>query len=336
MAEKWDKSKKKSDKLLLLYVLLLFNNRGFSTEELKEYLNCSPATISRLIKDLESLGVANIEVIREKTNIYKLIRSNRIPNISLNPDGLTLLSLCSEFFVGLLPENMQQKIRTSLGQAVTYLTQEKTDIPYDIGGFIVKGKINYSPFRSIIENLIHAIQDKKICIIKYQSSIQNEPKEYNFAPKRIIIYHESLYVEGFYVNEQESVKEKDEIILTLAIQRIKSCSLTARSSSSLQDVPKPDNRAFGFIIDEPFEVKIRFSPEVATYVAEREWSENQSIEINEDNYLILKVTMNNINECISWVLSFKDNAEILEPDWLRKEVAKTILSMRRIYIKNNC
>ena len=84
-------------------------------------------------------------------------------------------------------------------------------------------------------------------------------------------------------------------------------------------------------VTEPFEAKIRFAKCVSAYIAEREWSENQSIAYDNNGCLILTVDMNNINECISWVLSFKGNAEILEPRWLRKKISQVLNAMKRNY-----
>ena len=338
MPPKIDPDKKRSDKLLLLYAVLLFNNREYTVKELasEEYLNCSATTISNLIKDLKNMCIGNLKVRRENKCLkYRLEPSQITSNVSINAEGFAQLALCREFLIGLLPEDMQHKIRTSLDQAITYCTNETDNIPHGIGGFLSKGRIDYTPFRIIIENIISAIEKKKVCLLTYHSTSKAAPKTYHFAPKRMLIFHEGLYVEGYHVNDHGKVELKYEDTSRLAIQRIKELAITERSSADLKDVPIPDNKAFGFIRDEPIEATIRFAPEVATYVEEREWCESQTIAYDENNYLILKLNINNIDECISWVLTFRENAEILEPDWLRREISETITAMKRCYWKKD-
>lgn len=82
---------------------------------------------------------------------------------------------------------------------------------------------------------------------------------------------------------------------------------------------------------EPFTATIRFSSDVATYVAERQWSSDQRIDMHDDGSIILHVQVYNVQECITWILSFGDAAEVLEPDDLREEIAETIKNLYRIY-----
>ena len=119
----------------------------------------------------------------------------------------------------------------------------------------------------------------------------------------------------------------------LALHRITACSVTGRSSAALPDIPAPSGEALGIMEmeEEPFEVSVRFAPEAATYAAERRWSQDQRCEMHEDGSVTLHIKAHNEAECLSWVLGFGDRAQVLAPDWLRKEVKKTVYAMARLY-----
>ena len=51
----------------------------------------------------------------------------------------------------------------------------------------------------------------------------------------------------------------------------------------------------------------------------------------EDGSLTLRASMGNEFECLSWVPGFGESAEILEPDWLRKDMKALLGRMRRLY-----
>lgn len=79
MAKKWDSDATPSEKLLLLFVLLLFNNRPFSLSELSStWLNASKATVLRLLGQLESakIGVLKREK-RGRESYYSLDHDSR-------------------------------------------------------------------------------------------------------------------------------------------------------------------------------------------------------------------------------------------------------------------
>ena len=83
--------------------------------------------------------------------------------------------------------------------------------------------------------------------------------------------------------------------------------------------------------EEPFEVSLRFAPEAATYAAERRWSRDQRCEMHDDGSVTLPIRVHNEAECLSWVLGFADRAQVLAPDWLRREIKKTVSAMARLY-----
>lgn len=83
--------------------------------------------------------------------------------------------------------------------------------------------------------------------------------------------------------------------------------------------------------EEPFEVSLRFAPKAATYAAERRWSRDQRCEMHDDGSVTLHIKAHNEAECLSRVLGFADRAQVLAPDWLRREVKKTVYAMARLY-----
>jgi len=333
MAKKWDSDATPSDKLFMLFAILLFNNRAYSLTELMgdNYLNASKATVGRLIRKLERSKIGNL--LREKRGreaFYKLEKPVHLPAISMNIDGLRQLSLCREFLTNLLPEKMSAEMQTSLSQAMNYMTHGHGQT-YNIGSSLAKGRINYTPFQEILDNIIEAITHGKICKIEYKSACKNESREYEFAPKRILAYRECLYVDGWRVAGSNPVERIYDDALRLAVHRFKKCAILEKSSCTLPDTPYPDSKAMGVMQIEAFEVKIHFSLASSTYVAERQWSDEQTITYNEDGTVILTAQMANVPECISWILGFGESAVVLEPDWLIKEIKATLRKMIKNY-----
>ena len=84
----------------------------------------------------------------------------------------------------------------------------------------------------------------------------------------------------------------------------------------------------------PLEGFAEFAAAAAAYVAERQWSAQQSIEHLEDGSLTLHVQGQSVPEFLSWVLSFGKTAEVLSPVWLRNKVGDTVGELYALYHKD--
>jgi predicted DNA-binding transcriptional regulator YafY len=80
--------------------------------------------------------------------------------------------------------------------------------------------------------------------------------------------------------------------------------------------------------EKPITVKLHFSKNVATFISNRVWSETQTLEPQTDGSLLFTVQIGDVEEIISWIMSWGKEVEIIEPMDLKKMVkerAKEIL-----------
>ncbi len=322
---------KPAEKLLALYTILLVAARPHSHTELSEMLGCSKPTLTRLLAQLEGSRFGKVQRSQQgREALYQLEKPSKLPTVCLNAEGLYQLALCRELLTNLLPETMHNKMETSLRQAVAFLPQGSQEMPDHIGTSLSKGRIDYKPFQNTLGIVLQAIRDHKVCEIEYKGAALAEEKSFDFAPKLIIGFRESLLVQGFIVADRGNATPLYENHTTLAIHRIKKCTSTRRNAC-VPDIPEPDNAAFGIMEGEPFTAVVRFAAAAATYVAERQWSAQQSIELHADGSLTLHVQGRSVPEFLSWVLSFGKTAEVLSPTWLRDEVGEAIKHLYKSY-----
>ncbi|MFZ5449630.1 MAG: helix-turn-helix transcriptional regulator [Thermodesulfobacteriota bacterium] len=119
----------------------------------------------------------------------------------------------------------------------------------------------------------------------------------------------------------------------LAIHRMKKVEMTARDFEFPADYnfEKFFNRHFGVIKEKAFTVEAVFSGWSARYVAERVWSPDQEIEATGPDKIKVTFTASSSPEVISWILSYGEEAELLQPQWLVKEIAEKIDWMHDTY-----
>jgi len=72
---------------------------------------------------------------------------------------------------------------------------------------------------------------------------------------------------------------------------------------------------------ESYDVRLRFSPVIGPYVAERNWHRTQRLTFEDDGHLLFRVTVDGLDEIAWWVHGFGAHVEVLEPPALCARVA---------------
>ena len=334
MPPKADPDATSGQKLLTLHSLLLFSNREFSLTELAENLCCSKQTVLRLLDQLEAgteRGV--IREIRRGRAYYRMQRPARRPVMALSPEGLEQLALCRDFVLNLLPAPTRETLEDALHKAGTLLPEGENVSLTPQAGTLTRGAIDYTPFQPVLDKLLAALRRKAVLSLRYHNRMDEE-RACDFAPVRLLRFHDALYIEGWVVSDKGSVKRLYDNPLTLAVQRLAEVILTRRSFAALDLPPLPEGGAFGFAVEEPFAARVRFTPGAASvYVRERIWSRDQRLETDVAGRLTLHFTARNMDEVVSWVLSFGPQAEALAPQRLREEVVRAAAESAAIYGK---
>ncbi|QEN06325.1 WYL domain-containing protein [Thiospirochaeta perfilievii] len=74
-----------------------------------------------------------------------------------------------------------------------------------------------------------------------------------------------------------------------------------------------------------------FDKSQTLYISERNWAKEQKIEILDDGNLLLWLRTSGRHDIKRWVLSYGADAELLEPESLRKEIADELITMSKRY-----
>lgn len=320
-----------AQKLMKMYGLLLFHGRKFSLKQLARELDCSKQTVLRLAEQIGSSYAVKLETNKSGRERYFWIKTPYLqPKVSLESEDIQYLVMCADMMQHVLPEGISEKLTDIIAKTTTLLPgkEEKHKALRSISQSQVKGCIDYTPYQDIIETLLSGIRAKRVCEIKYRSPWQTESREYNFAPGKLTTFRDALFADGWLVTDRGTVEKKH--VITFAVHRTEEVVLTRRTFDFDSDELQRPNY-FGFIDGEPFAVKIRFDSEVAPYVKERTWSEDQQIKEFKNGKIELEFTAQSWVEVIAWVLSFGKHAKVLKPVELKKEVKETISEMKRLY-----
>lgn len=118
-----------------------------------------------------------------------------------------------------------------------------------------------------------------------------------------------------------------EDIRTFKLDRLESATVLDEQCAPMGDFDLEEYLGSGWRImagDEVQDVVLRFRPEVAAHVAERNWHPSQELEPLEDGGCLLRVSIAEPLEMQPWIRSWGAQVEVLEPDWLRQQIAEEL------------
>jgi predicted DNA-binding transcriptional regulator YafY len=326
MPAKQDEHTTRTQRILKLYGLLLFTGRRFFLADLARELRCSKQTVQGMVDQMQRSHAAEIETGLENRKRWYRIKAPRTrPHIALSPEDIRFLLLCRDFVAHLLPPSVSEHLDETVRKTTALLPDmaQREEALHPLGTVLLKGGIDYGPFESIIRTLTRAIQEKRVCEIRYRSLNATEAKTYHFAPMLLKAFRESLYAVGWRVDPRGINKIHE---MHIPVHRFEGAE-TTRLRHNLTLEERLD--CFGFPECEPFPVTVRFDASAGRYAAERRWSADQTVKELPDGGVELTFVSRSRSEVVSWVLSFGSHAELVAPGELRLQIfeeAKLLLT----------
>jgi len=322
---------------ILAAAKLLARSQGATAVEIAENLGIDRRSAYRTIEALEELGYPVAEDERQPHR-YRLMEGYGswkwwvpVPSLSFDVEDAIILDWLFDSVSHVSPLadkalSLRKKL-TLIGAATGAALEPKE------GG---AGKSKHS--RTLIEaplvakrlspdskvtvdSLLAAISKKKICEVSYEARESGEIKTYEIHPLALFESEGGLYC-FVLVPRYESIR-------ILAIERIRELvpSDIPFTTPKDFDAEKRLSDPFGFIQDDPIPIIVRFSEDQAPYVKDRDWPESYHFEEDADGRLLMSFESGGIFGLKRWVLSWGNDAEILEPAWLREELRSELATM---------
>ena len=158
-----------------------------------------------------------------------------------------------------------------------------------------------------------AIEDRRQTIITYQSLRATEPVEYAINPLGIVYHRGSLYLVAFSQDHNEVRHFKVDRIDEIEVSKL---PFQMPDDFNLQEHLRGSFGIFHGTGDVA--VKVCFLPPVARYVLEGRWHASQKLTRQRDGSVLAEFRLSTSEEIKRWLLSFGRNAEVLEPEELRR------------------
>lgn len=315
---------KKQDRIYTLDQMLKAAKFPVSIDRIKERLECSTATVYRIIADLRDGYGAPIETNEQTSGIFYAKKDVfELPGLRLQSDEIEALLMASHLLEdiqsGLLKEPLSRLLDNISNLLKEHGIKDKRNI-----------QIIYALFRKadpqIFSSVFAALQDNKRIEIEYQARSTNQTSQRLVSPLKLTNYKNAWYLDS-WCHLRDGIR-------SFALEQIKQSVTTSQECQSVdKEVMKHHfSGSYGIFSGEhKYTARLKVDKHVASWVAKEQWHSKQNISTLKDGSLFLEVPYNNDIELIMDILRYGENITVLSPEILRTKMKSVIDKMRLNY-----
>ena len=299
-----------------------------SIQKMAEYHGVSIRTIKRDIEFLRDRYNAPVEYDKNRNGYYYTDPTFMIQNVLLTEGDLftvsTIMPLMEQYKNTPLEnsfKNIMEKVSEMLPNQVNVNTSFLNEDISFISDPLPKIE------SEVFETIFKSIKLKQTIEFEYRSVAKTDYSNKKIDCYKVICQKGNWYVLGLSHNKNE--------VRIYALSRMQNVNLIEETFEIPQDFDLNNYVDLSFGIwnnkEEPVEYELLFDSEINTYVLEREWHTNQTVEQNADGSVLLKFKSNQKQQVLSWVLSFGEAVKVLNPPELIEKVKEEIKESLKKY-----
>jgi proteasome accessory factor C len=320
----------KVERLYHLHNILKQRRTPISRQDLMERLECSQATLYRLVGELRDFLGAPIEQDQDSRGFYydrSYEQPFELPGIWISPGELQALLTARQVLGNVQPGLLEGELESLQGR-ITSLLQQKGVEPEDGDSRIhiphVAGRA--VPAR-MFQDVLAALFQRQRLKIRYHGRRRDEESERVISPQRLTQYRNSWYLDAWCHQAQG--------LRSFALERVREQTLMGEPAREVKpgELTAHFDQSYG-IFSGPAEhlAELRFTPEMARWIAEENWHPDQQGCFEIDGSWLLKLPFSNSRELLMDVLRYGADVEVIGPDFLREAVAEAAQKTANLYL----
>ncbi len=289
-------------------------------QKLQDKLECSRATVNRIIRDMRNYFDAPIEFDREACGYYYSMTGEHpyeLPGLWFNASELYALLAVQHLLEQVQPGLLESHI-APLKERIDRILQSRHMGRGEINRIRILGiaarKIDPENFRTVAGALLR----RKRLRIVYHGRTRNQITERNVSPQRLIHYRDNWYLDVWDHDKSD--------LRSFSVDRVKQARVVDKPAKNMADKKLDSHFAssYGIFSGKPKQKAIlRFTAERSRWVADEKWHPYQEGCFDGDCYL-LKIPYSDSRELVMDILKHGPTVEVIGPDSLRLEVEEQI------------
>ncbi|MGD8384160.1 MAG: transcriptional regulator [Lysobacterales bacterium] len=309
----------KVERLYHLHNILSQRRTPISRQDLMERLECSQATLYRLVAELRDYLGAPLEQDPDNRGFYydrSYEQPFELPGIWISPGELQALLTARQVLGNVQPGLLQGELQSLQGRISSLLKQKGIEAGQ------AQSRINIQPVASrpvperLFQDVLGALFERRRLHIRYHGRRKDDVSERDISPQRLTQYRNSWYLDAWC--------HKAEDLRSFSLERINGQELldTAAIDVPAEDLAAHFDGAYG-IFSGPAEYTavLKFTAEMSRWIADEQWHPQQTGAFDEKGSWVLQVPFSRSRELVMDIMRYGPEVEVLSPPFLRDAVA---------------
>ena len=319
----------KVERLYHLHNILSQRRTPISRQDLMERLECSQATLYRLIAELRDYLGAPLEQDADNRGFYydrSYDQPFELPGIWISPAELQALLTARQVLGNVQPGLLEGELQSLQGRISSLLQKKGVDAEEGQSRIHIQSVAGRAVPEHLFQNVLGALIGRQQLHIVYHGRRKDDISERDISPQRLTQYRNSWYLDAWC--------HKAEGLRSFSLERISDQVLL---EASALEVPAADlaghfDSAYG-IFSGPAEhlAILRFTPEMSRWVAEEQGHPDQKGHYDDEGAWTLELPFSSPRELVMDILRYGPEVEVVEPPFLRDAVAESARKAADIY-----
>lgn len=321
----------KFDRIFQLHSILANRRTPIDVESLMARLECSRATLFRIIGSMRDHLGAPVEFDQERGGfVYRRVSGEEtyeLPGLWFSPAELQSLAVMQRILRdlggGLLADQVSA-IAKRLNQLVQHRRLNLGEAAARIRFPGVASRTTGEAFQVAASA---TLQRRKLWF-EYHSRGSNRQSERTVSPQRLTHYREVWYLDAW--------DEESNELRTFSLDRLRRAKVLEDTALDLPDADLDSHyaSAYGIFGGKADKVAVlRFSAERARWVADESWHPQQQGKALQDGRYELRIPYRDARELVMDIMRHGSHVEVVEPAALRDEVRQQLEAAARQYSK---
>ena len=319
----------KVERLYHLHNILNQRRTPISRQDLMERLECSQATLYRLVGELRDFLGAPLEQDPDTRGFYydrSYDQPFDLPGIWISPGELQALLTARQVLSNVQPGLLEGELESLQGRITSLLQKKGVEAEGGESRIHIQQAAGRAVPARMFQDVLGALIRRQRLNIRYHGRRKDEESQRVISPQRLTQYRNSWYLDA-WCHQAEGLR-------SFALERVRQQSLEDEAAQEVSPavLSAHFDQSYG-IFSGPAEyvAELRFSAEMARWIAEENWHPDQQGAFDADGSWLLKLPFSSARELIMDILRYGSEVEVLAPDFLRKAVAAEIQRAVKIY-----
>jgi proteasome accessory factor C len=309
----------KVERLYHLHNILSQRRTPISRHDLMERLECSQATLYRLVAELRDFLGAPLEQDPERRGFYydrSYQQPFELPGIWISPQELHALLTARQVLGNVQPGLLEGELESLQGRITALLRQKGVETEEGDSRIHIQPVAGRPVPGHLFQDVLGALVRRQRLHIKYHGRRRDEVSERDVSAQRLTQYRNSWYLDA-WCHAAEGLR-------SFALERVLEQKVLEEAALDIDpDVLSAHfDQSYG-IFSGPARhtAQLRFTPEMSRWVAEEQWHPDQRGAFDATGAWVLEVPFGAPRELVMDILRYGPEVEVIAPDFLREAVA---------------